>query len=150
MGKKILTWMTLCVICVLSTAIGSLWFKHWTAESNLNQKSEVKMAGSEVDIKSILNKTVPRRFTIEKGKELFDYLDFQTAIDVAEYFRIPVYRANAQSERFMITYGAARKIGQSKVITGVSEGDVIDLENEAYLLAPVRITHNGKSFPKKR
>jgi hypothetical protein len=79
------------------------------------------------------------RFTIGRGKGLVHYVDYPLAIDLAERFRLPLYRGRDQRDANRITPAQARALENrtdwTQVTVGVKEGDVIDLRTGTYTSA---------------
>lgn len=87
-----------------------------------------------------LGEAVPQeRFTISRREGLVHHVDYQVAIDLAEYFDLPLYRGRTQTDRHSISPTEARRLESEtdrvQVTVHVEDGDRFDL---------VAMTYNGR------
>lgn len=96
---------------------------------------------------SLGSHTPLERFVIRRRESLVTYLDYATAIDVAQRFGIPLYRGQKMTEHNLITPDEARKLegttNRLQVTAQVYEGDVFDLRNMRYTSRKLGIVRNG-------
>lgn len=82
------------------------------------------------------------RFTIGPREGLTTYVDYPTAVDLAERFNLPLYRGKSQRDRYRIRPMEARRLETQtdwvQVTVGVVEGDAFDLQANRFTPSPRR------------
>lgn len=91
-----------------------------------------------------------QRFEIGPREGLVHYVDYPLAIDLAERFKLPLYRDRLMDEEFRITPEQARRMepdtARVQVTVRVYEGDRFDLVAGTYTLAPKKLAPSRKAY----